>query len=273
MRLGTASKDIEMGQDSPRCITAASFWAPQHMTRSAWLEHAPFAFWLVGALRPRVIVELGTHYGFSYLAFCQAVRQLGLPARCFAIDTWEGDEHTGFYGNEVFVQLAALNEAHYAPFSRLIRARFDQVLANFPLGEIDLLHIDGRHRYEDVVEDFATWQPKLSDRAVVLFHDTNIQDRDFGVWKVWHELSAKYPSFEFLHGAGLGVLGVGRDLPAELRVLFQGGPQEAATIRAAYARLGAAVTGQATVTHLRSELDARDGVIGQLQRGTASRTQ
>jgi len=267
-----------MGSDTLRCMTSVSFWPPRHLIRSAWLEHAPFAFWLIQASRPRVIVELGTHFGFSYLAFCQAVAYLDLPARCSAIDTWEGDEHTGYYGNDVFLQLAAVNQEHYGSFSRLMRMRFDQALAGFRDGEIDLLHIDGRHSYADVLDDFVHWLPKLSDRAVVLFHDTNVRDRDFGVCKLWVELSGRYPGFEFPHGNGLGVLGVGRDLPADLMPLFQSGPETAAVIRAAYARLGSAVTfqsisanAQSLAAHLRSEISARDSLIEQLRVGVATR--
>src|SRR6202008_4311008 len=58
------------------CLSAASFWWPRQLgPQPSWLEHAPFAFWLVGALRPRVLVELGTHGGFSYFTLCQAGQQ------------------------------------------------------------------------------------------------------------------------------------------------------------------------------------------------------
>ena len=117
---------------------------------SAWYGHVPFAGWMVRAARPRVIVELGTHAGVSYAAFCEAVLQEGLDARCYAIDTWQGDEHAGFYDEAVFEELREFHDARYAGFSRLIRCAFDAALPQIADNSVDLLHIDGRHRYDDV---------------------------------------------------------------------------------------------------------------------------
>jgi hypothetical protein len=234
-----------------KCMSQASFSMPMHLLQSAWHEHSPFAFWLVEAIQPDCFVELGTHTGFSYLAFCQAVQRLKLKTSCYAVDTWIGDDHAGFYGEEVFAGLAGINERTYAGFSRLIRSLFDEALPYFSDGSIDLLHIDGRHAYEDVRHDFESWRPKLSDRGIVLFHDTKVRERSFGVWRLWRDLAAEHPSFEFHHGHGLGVLAPGLTVPQGLRSLFTSSVPQRARIRSGYARLGAAVHRQYDLQALR----------------------
>ena len=228
--------------DYSHCISSASFIAPDDLVESAWLEHGAFAFWLVEKLRPRSIVELGTHNGYSYFCFCQAVRLFDVSASCYAIDTWQGDEHAGFYGEDVFQKVVSRNEK-YSSFSQLLRMRFDQALRHFPDGSIDILHIDGRHFYDDVKFDFESWRTKLSDRAVILFHDTEVRERNFAVWKLFEELSASFPAFNFLHGHGLGVLAVEK-VPAQIAALFDAEKREPDEIRRAYARLGAADLGR-----------------------------
>jgi lipopolysaccharide biosynthesis protein/antitoxin component HigA of HigAB toxin-antitoxin module len=173
----------------------------------AWCGHIPFAAWLVQQLRPRLFVELGTHAGNSYFAFCQAVKQHEMNARCYAVDTWEGDEHAGNYAEDVFNYVNRHNAEHYAAFSTLLRTTFDSAADSFSDSSIDLLHIDGLHTYAAVKHDFETWLPKLAPGAVVLFHDTNVRQADFGVWQLWHELQDTYPAtMEFYHSHGLGVI-------------------------------------------------------------------
>jgi hypothetical protein len=221
-------------------LSPASFWFPEHLCESAWIEHAPFAFWLVEAHRPSTLVELGTHWGFSFFAFCQAVHALGLGTRCFAVDTWRGDDHAGRYDEEVLASVRDHNDNRYAAFARLMRASFDEAAPRFADGSIDLLHIDGRHFYDDVRHDFELWLPKLSRRGVVLLHDTTVREHGFGVHRLWSELRQTYPHFEFLHGHGLGVLAIGEDVGVRLKMLFNADVDEHLVqhIRLAYARLG-----------------------------------
>lgn len=220
-------------------VNSSSFWQPEWVASSSWAEHAPFAFWLVSVQRPRIVVELGTHGGYSYFAFCQAIQKLGLDCRAYAVDTWKGDRHAGFYGEDVFRTVRLHNEHRYSTFSQLMRMTFDDAAGHFEDGSIDLLHIDGLHSYDDVKHDFTTWRSKISDRGVVLFHDTNVRELDFGVFRLWQELHRQFPTFEFLHGHGLGVLSYGhKNLTPVLQRFFGLDEITQADVRSAYHRLG-----------------------------------
>lgn len=132
------------------------------------------------------------------------------------------------------------HDERYARFSRLVRATFAEAVAQFADGSIDLLHIDGNHTYEAARADFETWLPRVSRRGVILFHDTNVRERDFGVRRLWGELSSRHPHFEFLHSHGLGVLVVGEEAPEPARALVASSPAEVARIRSLFADLAAA---------------------------------
>ncbi len=202
----------------------------------AWQGHIPFAMFLIDLLRPRVFVELGTHKGVSYCAFCQAVDELQLSTKCYAVDTWRGDAHAGSYGDEVLADLKAHHDTLYSNFSTLIHSTFDEALARFPDASIDLLHIDGLHTYEAVKHDFQTWLPKMSERGVVLFHDSAVRDANFGVWKLWEEVKENRAHLEMFHSHGLGVLIIGSQ-ESELKKLLAF-PAERDAMRAFFAHQG-----------------------------------
>src|ERR1700735_4708032 len=84
--------------------------APLSGVPSAWYGHVPFAYWMMTALQPRLFVELGTQHGVSYAAFCDAASRAALDTRCFAIDTWQGDEHAGLYEEDVYENLRAFHD-------------------------------------------------------------------------------------------------------------------------------------------------------------------
>ena len=174
---------------------APLFWKPQRVGAvSSWWTHVPFAHWLVHEARPRILVELGTHNGVSYSAFCQAVLLSGLNTRCHAVDTWRGDPQSGEYGEEVYDEFRRFHDDRFAAFSTLLRCTFDEALGAFAEKSIDVLHIDGYHSFGAVTHDFESWLPKLSDQAVVLLHDTNERRDDFGVWRLFEELRERYPA-------------------------------------------------------------------------------
>jgi len=171
-----------------------------------WSGHLPFASDLVVAFKPSLLVELGTHYGESYFGLCQAVQENGVSCKCYAVDTWKGDSHAGYYDESVFDEVSKYNDQNYAAFSKLLQTTFDAALESFGDGTVDLLHIDGLHTYDAIRHDFDSWFPKVRPGGVVLLHDTAARHVDFQVWKLWEQLVRQFPHFEFTHSWGLGIV-------------------------------------------------------------------
>ena len=255
-------------------LAPAVGFVPDRMTDiSSWHGHLSFVPVMMQVLKPRVFVELGVHRGDSYLAFCQAVQHCNLNTKCFGVDTWKGDKHAGFYSDEVFFELKNYHDPRYSQFSMLLCKSFDEALNDFDDGSIDLLHIDGLHTYEAVTHDFDCWLRKLSDRSVVLFHDTVVRRDEFGVWKFWAELETRYPSFQFFHSNGLGILKVGRNLRGAAELIFQlEGSTRVAMRQAVYQQsglIGAKVDAEGARNELeKAKMDAED-VRVELERAKA----
>lgn len=193
---------------------------PRYMPKSAWRQHIPFAFFLMAIMEPKKVVELGTYLGASYFSFCQAVKEFNMDTKCYAVDTWKGDAHAGHYEEDVYKSVLKEN-FNYEGFSSLLKNTFNEASKASFARNIDLCHIDGFHSYEAVKSDFETWVPKMSEQGVMLFHDTAEMREGFGVWRFWSEVSREYPSFDFQHGHGLGVLLVGKKVKKDLRRLAE----------------------------------------------------
>jgi hypothetical protein len=248
-----------------RVCSMASFWVPVHFMDSAWVEHAPFGFWLIDALRPRRVVELGTHNGYSLFVMAEAVRRLGLDTRISALDSWEGDDHAGLYGEDVFASVQRIS-ADYPGTIELIRGYFSDSVSRIEDGTVDLVHIDGRHGYEDVREDFELYLPKLSPGGVMIFHDTHEFREGFGVHRFWDEIAPTAPSFAFHHGHGLGLLAPGPETPAAILDFLEAANEQPDAVRSGYEALAVEVA-----THYRLETTRLQHEIDDLRSSTSWR--
>lgn len=182
----------------------------------SWVGHIPFAFYLVEQLKPVVIVELGTHSGNSFCAFCQAAKDYSPATRVFAIDTWQGDEHAGLYDEKVYLDLKNYVSEKFTELGKLIRKDFNEAVIDFEDDSIDILHIDGLHTYYAVKNDFETWLPKMKNNSLILLHDTEAKIEGFEVSEFWKELKLKHINyFDFYQSYGLGVLFIGNDITSK----------------------------------------------------------
>jgi hypothetical protein len=184
-------------------LTQIEYYVP-----SAWIGHAPFMRFLIRELKPNIFVELGTHHGFSYFVACQAVKELNLSTKTFAVDHWKGDPHAGEFDDSVYLSVLETNKK-YSDFSSLLKMSFLSARSEIEDGSVDLLHIDGFHTYEAVKEDFETWIPKVAKNGIVLLHDIHVRYSNFGVHLFWEELKEKYQTVEFVGSYGLGVVFLG----------------------------------------------------------------
>jgi hypothetical protein len=176
---------------------------------SAWKGHKNFAIWLTSRLKANTIVDLGVDFGYS--TFCFAAACAG---EVYAIDSFEGDEQTGF--RNTFQEVSRTRERLGLWNVNIVHGYFDAVAGSWNRS-IDILHIDGKHTYEAAKEDYLTWSKFVKPSGAVLLHDTCVPH--FGVRQLLHEIAL--PKVNFSHSHGLGVVSQDRSLVLEIARTFE----------------------------------------------------
>lgn len=114
-------------------------------------------YWMIRDMKPKIVLETGTHRGLTSLVMAHAL-----------YDNGEGHLHTadpfdwGAPGN--FSKIPELSEyiTYYKEPGRDTVNRLEK---------IDFVFIDGYHEFDDVVPEIKNLLPGLNTRAVVVFHD------------------------------------------------------------------------------------------------------
>jgi len=166
---------------------------------SAWAGHMQFANWIVDLIKPKIVADLGVDHGHSTFAFASS--KIG---HVYGVDCFEGDEHAGFRNTEQDVnnfKKELIDKNLLIDNITFIKGYFIDIYKTFDK-EIDILHIDGLHNYENVKEDYETWVTKTHDNSIILFHDVITFSNTVG--KFFQEIP--YPKFYFTHCHGLGVV-------------------------------------------------------------------
>jgi predicted O-methyltransferase YrrM len=157
-------------------------------------SHREFVEWLINKINPEVTVELGVDYGYS--VFFMAMVQ---DNPVYGIDCFDTSKH-GPREDDDYQFVMSVKEKLGLDNLEIIKGYFDDVVKTWDK-EIDLLHIDGLHDYENCKNDCDTWAPLLKENGVILFHDT-VSNPD-GAGLFFSQLEV--PKVNFTNSFGLGV--------------------------------------------------------------------
>jgi predicted O-methyltransferase YrrM len=173
------------------------------MRKSAWFQLGSLAYEIVKENRPKTIVELGSHMGYSALVMALSLKKNNIPGKIYAIDTWVGDPHAGYYGEEVYTTLKhRIVSLGLSDHIELVRDTFENAKTQFK--SIDILHIDGLHTYKAAFGDFNCYKECLHKGSLVLFHDVNTYFKEMR--QLWRQISWKYESCMVPYSHGLGII-------------------------------------------------------------------
>jgi predicted O-methyltransferase YrrM len=113
-------------------------------------------YWLIRELKPKVVIETGTHRGLTSLYMAHAL-----------FDNGEGhlttcDPNPEWYAKGNFAKFPELS-----PFItfKLCKGK------DLEVENIDFAFIDGFHEFTDVLEELHMLLPRMSETSVAVFHD------------------------------------------------------------------------------------------------------
>ncbi|MBT2801123.1 hypothetical protein J7J49_07285 [Halomonas sp. ISL-56] len=251
-----ASKDLGIKPSINTLAQGSMFWQPDYREASPWLEHLPFLFWLVEALRPQQAVGLGVD-SVAHFAVCQAASRLRLGTRCFMVGGHETPA-----GKQDAEAIRAYAADHFATISQWLEATPTRAIDQFDDSSVDLLllHVEADDNSVDYLLD--RWLSKLSSQGVVVVPGVSRREPGCLVFRAFETLKARYPHFVFHHAGGLGVIAVGNDLPPLLKNLLGALESVASTqvVQDVFARLGRSCQDKVTVRYqqaLSQALEAR----------------
>ena len=164
--------------------------------------YLPLFFDIVAQEKPALIVTVGLGDAQPHLAFCQAVTEQNLSSRCFAIRRARADESA--IDDSAWERAEKATAKFFPTVSQLVEADADEAAADFADRSVEVLLIDDVDSGETVRKELEIWRPKLSARALVLLHGTDLKRED-PPRSAWSSFIKEKATADFSEGIGLGV--------------------------------------------------------------------
>ena len=120
-------------------------------------------YWLIRELKPKVVVETGTHRGLTACYMAAAIKENGIGHLITC------DPNPEWYAHKNFLKFPELDPL--VTF-KLIRGK------DLDVKNIDFFFCDGFHGINDVLEEVDALFPYLAKSAVVVFHDCWFNNSD-----------------------------------------------------------------------------------------------
>ena len=163
---------------------------------TAWHGFEQLTYFIGKCVKPHLTVELGVHKAYSTLLLASIT-----SGEVYALDKWDDSD----------IYTEALENVYQA--NRLVPSNIYLIRDSFVKyyndnnwnKYIDLLHIDGDHKYSLVSQDFELWSPWMSPDGAILMHDVT-NPAFTGPMQVVKEQSKKWLSLVYPKELGLGIL-------------------------------------------------------------------
>lgn len=165
--------------------------ASQGITELAWLLNK------VDPIKPKVILEIGVHQGYSLLTWQEAFS----PQRMIGIDHEPNDIVEQMIKSKELKSNYIIADSHDPWTLEAVKIYLDDQ-------PVDFLFIDGDHMYDGVKADLEMYGSLVRKGGIIAFDDMCLLDNPgVEVYRYWDEINDNYKT-DYLHddSNGIGVI-------------------------------------------------------------------
>ena len=169
-----------------------------------WNSQHKFLGNTIEQTKPSLIIEVGVWKGGSTLHMAKAIQAAGLDSVIIAVDTWLGSwehwEHQQWF-DDLLIQ-NGYPSLFYTFLTNVLEANVADIVVPLPLDSANacillkhkkitanMIHIDGGHDYNAVMNDLRGWWPVLAPGGTLVIDDYD------PAGKVWPSVKAAVDDF------------------------------------------------------------------------------